>query len=115
MLSCYFYYFPPQTITLKQLRASYETLMEGNRRLLETKDALLRVQPSVMQSPRIEKAAPPVRKEAVLSVVEPRPPSTSKPSSSGVQRASTSKAAVLSGDDQSLGGNLTFITSEMIE
>lgn len=99
---------------MKQLRASYEALMEGNRRLLETKDSLLRAAAPVAQSPRPDKTLP-VRKEAMLPTVEPRPPSTSKPSSSGVQRVSTSKAAVLSGEDLSVGGNLTFLTSEMIE
>lgn len=103
---------------MKQLRTAYDELLEGHKQLLATKETLEKAgmtNPIPTLKNLLVKAHPPAE-----TIIEPRPPTVTRPSSTGNLRP-TARAAKIVGDedveelvvDAELGGNLTFMTSEM--
>ena len=109
-----------QSNQLRQLKQAYEELVEGSRRLLDTKASLIRAG-IIDPLPKMNEQQP------VRLPVEPKPPAMARPSSVPNVRGNV-KAPKLSDDvdvdvqqQQSVcvesvvvvGGNLTFITSDL--
>lgn len=107
-------------MTLRQLKIAYDELLEGHKQLLATKDTLEKAgmtNPIPTLKSLLIKAHPPAE-----TIIEPRPPTVTRPSSTGNLRPTARAAKIVDSDEndeenvvagQEMGGNLTFMTSEM--
>lgn len=98
--------------TLKQLRAAYEELLEASKHLQEVSELYNR---DTAPQPKLQQQQAPARP---VEPLQPAPPPAERRPSSANARKLAPKAAVISETDDSaaeggVGGNFTFMTSEM--